>query len=36
MIEKLKQQNITNYEFIKAVDGRELEPTNEIKELFEF
>jgi hypothetical protein len=30
MIEKLKQQNITNYEFIRAVDGRELEPTDEV------
>jgi len=34
MTEILKQQNITNYEFIRAVDGKELEPTDEIKELF--
>jgi GR25 family glycosyltransferase involved in LPS biosynthesis len=35
MIEILKQQNVTNYEFIRAVDGRELQPTDEIKELFQ-
>ena len=35
MIKKLKEQDISNYEFVKAVDGLELTPTNEIKEMFE-
>jgi GR25 family glycosyltransferase involved in LPS biosynthesis len=35
MITKLKHQDITDYEFVKAVDGRELTPTDEIKEMFE-
>jgi GR25 family glycosyltransferase involved in LPS biosynthesis/tetratricopeptide (TPR) repeat protein len=35
MVKKLKEQDITNYEFVKAVDGKELTPTNEIKEMFE-
>jgi GR25 family glycosyltransferase involved in LPS biosynthesis len=35
MTKKLKEQGITNYEFVKAVDGRDLTPTNEIKEMFE-
>ena len=35
MIKKLKEQDISNYEFVKAVDGKELTPTNEIKEMFE-
>jgi len=34
MLTQLKDQNATNYEFINAVDGKELEPTNQIRELF--
>jgi GR25 family glycosyltransferase involved in LPS biosynthesis len=34
MIKKLQEQNIKNYEFIKAVDGKELKPTKQIDELF--
>jgi len=34
MIKKLKSQNITNYSFFKAVYGKELEPTEYIKNLF--
>lgn len=30
----MKEANVQNYEFIKAVDGKELKPTLKIKELF--
>ena len=35
MIEQLKEKKVTNYEFVRAVDGKELKPTDEIKELFD-
>lgn len=35
MIKKLKQQDITNFEFVKAVDGLKLTLTDEIKEMFQ-
>lgn len=34
MASKLSEQNITNYEFFKAVDGNLLEPSPNIKNLF--
>jgi FkbM family methyltransferase len=35
MIEQFKKENITNYEFIEAVDGNELTETEELRLLFE-
>lgn len=35
MTEKLKNHGVTNYEFIKAVDGKHLSPSVEVKRLFE-
>jgi len=35
MIKKLNDANITSYDFIEAVDGKELKPTLEIKKQFE-
>ena len=31
----MQRENITNYEFFQAVNGKELEPTNELYYLFE-
>ena len=35
MIEQFERENITNYEFIEAVDGNELKETDELRLLFE-
>lgn len=34
MIQKLQAKGVTHYEFIKAVDGKELTPTHELYEIF--
>lgn len=34
LINLFYQQNFTNYQFVEAVYGKELQPTNDIKELF--
>jgi len=34
IIKKLKEQNINNYEFVKAIDGKKLVTTPEIRKLF--